>query len=441
MTRRRRLRAGRCLGLAAALGVAAMLGAPGRGQEPDASGPAQTLWTPAEVELALELSPLPEPPPDPTNAWYEDPAAAALGQALFYDRRFSADGRTACATCHDPSQGWTDGRRLAKALAFNPRNTMSLWNVAYNRWFYWDGRKDTLWSQALAPFEDPREHGFDRVALLRAIAADEDLAARYAAVFGPLPDLSDGERFPDHARPVPGEETHAHARAWAAMAPADREEVDRHFARVGKAIAAFERQIVSRDAPFDRFVAALRGGDPAGFDALPESAQRGFALFVGEARCLVCHDGPNFTDGEFHSNLFPAGEEGGDLGRPRGVRRLLADPFNASSRHADDDGATGRVKLAFPPRRQAHPPGEFKTPGLRNVARTAPYMHEGQVATLADVVRFYSTLEGAAQPGPEGERILRPLHLSEEQQADLVAFLEALTDESLPPELLGPPAD
>ncbi len=425
-------------GLAAAAWLATLL--PGLARDEHGSQDARTVWTADEIELARDFSPLPEPPADPTNAYYEDPRAARFGQALFFDPRFSADGRISCATCHDPAQGWADGLPLAKALAFNPRHTMSLWNVAYNRWFFWDGRKDTLWSQALAPFEDPREHGTDRLAVLHAIAADERLSAGYEQVFGPLPDLSDRARFPEHARPVPGEETHELARAWAAMAPADRELVDRHYAQIGKAIAAFERQIVSRSAPFDRFVAALNGGDPAGLDALSESAQRGFALFVGEANCHVCHDGPNFTDMEFHSNLVPTGE-GDDLGRPLGIRRLLRDEFNSTSPHADDGGATGRAKLAFPPRRRAHPPGEFKTPSLRNVARTAPYMHEGQLRTLADVVHFYSSLEGAVKPGPEGERILRRLDLSDREQQDLVAFLEALTDETLPTELLGPPAD
>ena len=226
---------------------------------------------------------------------------------------------------------------------------MALWNVAYNRWFFWDGRKDTLWSQALGPFEDPREHGTDRLAVLHALAADADLSALYARVFGALPDLSDGARFPAHARPVPGEETHALARAWAGMQPEDRELVERHYVHVGKAIAAFERQIVSRNAPFDRFVAALRDGGRDGLDALSESAQRGFALFVGKANCHVCHDGPNFTDREFHTNLVPTAE-GTDLGRPLGIRLLLRDAFNSASVHADDGGASAAQKLAFPPR-------------------------------------------------------------------------------------------
>ena len=172
--------------------------------------------------------------------------------------------------------------------------------------------------------------------------------------------------------------------------------------------------------------------------ALSESAQRGFALFVGKGRCHICHDGPNFSDSEFHANRAPTGE-GTDPGRPLGIRALERDPFNSRSVYADDGGEVGRLKLAIPYEHKDLP-GKFKTPTLRNVARTAPYMHEGQIATLEDVVAFYSTLEGAAPLTRFSERILaEPLNLTDQEQADLVAFLESLTDEGLPAELFGPP--
>jgi cytochrome c peroxidase len=402
--------------------------------------PAGVLLTPEQVELALQFSPLPDPPPDPTNAFYENPAAARFGQALFFDQRLSGPGTIACASCHDPRTGWSDGRPLAKAVAFHPRHTMSLWNVAYNRWFFWDGRKDSLWSQALAPFEDPREHSSSRLAVLHVIGSDPGYARAYADLFGPLPDLQDRERFPAEARPVPGEDEHPHAQAWAAMEEEDRAAVDRAYAHLGKSIAAFERAIVSRASPFDRFVEGLRTNDPERIAAFSDSAQRGFALFAGKARCHLCHDGPNFTDMEFHSTGVPTGE-GTDPGRSLGIKALRQDPFNCGSVHADDGGETARLKLSFPPRRHAHLPGEFKTPTLRNVARTAPYMHEGQLATLEQVVEFYSTLATAHPQPPEGETILQPLHLTPEEKADLVAFLESLTDEGIPEELLGPPAE
>ncbi len=396
------------------------------------------LLTGQEVAIALELSPLPPVPPSPTNRVADDPAAARLGQALFFDERLSGTGDVSCATCHDPARGWGDGRRLAKAIAHHPRHTLTLWNVAYNRWFFWAGRKDTLWSQALAPFEDPREHGTSRLAVAHVVHDDDDLRSAYEELFGALPDLADGARFPADARPVAGDEEHPHARAWAAMEERDQALIDDVFVNVGKSIAAYQRRIVSRRAPFDVFVEGLAARDRDKVAALSESAQRGFSLFVGKAQCLVCHDGPNFTDLEFHANRVPTGE-GSDPGRPLGISRLLEDPFNSLSRHADDGGEEGRRKLALAPMGW-RTPGEFKTPTLRNVARTAPYMHEGQIATLRAVVEFYSTLENAAAPGEHTETILVPLHLSEAEVDDLLAFLASLTDETLDADLRRAPA-
>lgn len=398
---------------------------------------AELAFSAEERAVLLELSPVPEPPRDPTNAVFESPAAARLGQALFFDTRLSADGSISCATCHVPAKSWTDGKALASGLSGLPRHTMTLWNVAHNRWFFWDGRKDSLWSQALAPLEDEREHGTSRLAILHVIAGDPDLARAWREVFGELPELGDARRFPREGRPVPAEPEHPHALAWATLTPEDQETVTRAFAGVGKALAAFERRLVSRAAPFDRFVEGLRENDGAKLAALDARAQRGARLFIGKGRCLFCHDGPNFTDFEFHDNRVPVGEEGGDPGRKLGIRRLRADPFNTLGPYADDGGESGRIKLGLLAR-DSHTGKQFKTPTLRNIARTAPYMHEGQFATLAEVVRFYSRLERASPENPS-DRLVQVLDLGAEEEADLVAFLESLTDESLPEELLGPP--
>jgi len=390
-----------------------------------------------ELATILELSPLPPPPPDPTNAVYESAAAARLGQALFFDQKLAGPGTVSCASCHDPLKSWTDGRPLARAVQNHFRHTLTLWNVAYNRWFFWDGRKDSLWSQALAPLEDPREYAGSRLQVVHALANDPGYARAYAEVFGPLPDLDDSTRFPAQARPMPAEPEQPLAQAWNAMDPRDQETVNRIFSNAGKAIAAFERQLVSRHAPFDVFVEGLRTNDARMQTALSASARRGLALFVGQGRCVFCHDGPNFSDREFHDNRIPVSEEGSDPGRKLGIRALKADPFNSLGAFADDGGETGRTRLA-PLSADSHGPKQFKTPTLRNVARTAPYMHEGQFATLAEVVEFYSTLANAS-PASENDRLIQRLELTSAQQADLVAFLESLTDESLPDELRQPP--
>lgn len=402
-------------------------------QAPDPSTGSEL--TAAERAVLLELSPLPEPPGDPTNAFAADAGAARLGQALFYDARLSADGTISCATCHQPERDWTDGKAVARGLAGLSRHTMTLWNAAHQRWYFWDGRKDTLWSQALAPLEDPREHGTSRLAILHLLADDPAYARAWSEVFGALPEGL--ARWPRAGREVPGEPEHEHALAWATLAPDEQAAANQAYANVGKALAAFQRRIVSRPAPFDRFVAGLREGTPEKIAALTPAAQRGARLFVGKARCVFCHDGPLFSDLEFHDNRVPVGEEGGDPGRKLGLRRLRADPFNSKSAFADDGGETGRIKLGLLID-DSHAGKLFKTPSLRNVARTAPYMHEGQFATLAEVVRFYSRLENAAPESPS-ERIVQPLGLDDGEEADLVAFLESLSDEGVPEELRGPP--
>jgi cytochrome c peroxidase len=395
---------------------------------------------PEVVARALTLSPLPPPPPDPTNAVESDPRAARLGQGLFFDARLSKNGTIACATCHDPSLGWSDGKRTAVGLGNVARHTPTLWNVAQNRWYFWDGRKDSLWAQALAPLEDPDEHGASRLQLAHLVADDAPYRAAYESVFGALPDLSDAERFPPRGRPVPLTPEHPLARAWNGMTAADRDAIDRVFANLGKALAAYQRRIESRRAPFDVFVAGLRAGDATKQAALGPSARRGLALFLGKARCHTCHDGPHFSDLEFHDDRVPPldPESLPDRGRWLGIALVLDDPFNGLGRHSDDPEA-GRTKLAYLARTN-HNERELKTPTLRNVAVTAPYMHQGQLATLAEVVRFYSTLEGALPPHPE-ERLVEPLGLDAREQADLVAFLESLTDTTLAPEQIGIPPE
>ena len=390
------------------------------------------------AELALEFSPLEPVPADPTNAYSESEHAARLGQALFYDGRFSSTGEVSCATCHDPARSFTDGRKLARGVANLPRHSMTLWNVAYNRWFFWDGRADTLWSQALGPLEDAREHRSSRLEVAHLIASDAGYVRAWRETFGQVLEPLDLRRFPAAGRPVARQPEHPHSRAWDSMEAPDQELVNRLFVNVGKALAAYERKLVSGAAPFDTFVAGLRDGDPDKLAALSSSAQRGFEVFQGKGRCHFCHDGPNFTDLEFHTNRVPTGE-GVDLGRSIGVRKLLGDPFNSLSVYADDGGKSGRRKVGSL-RPDEHPVREFKTPTLRNVARTAPYMHEGQLATLEEVIEFYSELDGAVPLKPADERLVLPLHLTEEEKADLLAFLHSLTDESLDASLVGPPA-
>lgn len=438
------------LRLAAATLPAALLLAPGEpGQGPSQGEPdlLRAELSARAARLALTFSPLGAPPPDPTNRVADDPRAARLGQWLFFDAALSRDGSTSCATCHDPAQAFSDGRAVAHGLGEGRRRTPSLWNVAFQESFFWDGRADSLWAQALQPLEDESEMGGSRVDVARRVAGDPELARAYEALFGPLPELADPARFPAGARPMPRVgpsraqgEPDPRAAAWERMDPADREAVDRAFAGVGKALAAYQRRLVRGDAPFDRFVEGLRTGDAELQGALPAEARRGFELFVGRANCRSCHHGPTFQDGAFHDLMLP-GPEGGlpdDPGRYDGRSLVHSDPFNAASAHSDDPQGPAARRLREGGGSSVDF-GAFRTPGLRNVAERGPFMHRGHFMTLEEVVHYYSTLEGAVRAHSHGEPLLVALDLDAQESADLVAFLRSLTGAPPDPGLLGRP--
>lgn len=387
----------------------------------------EAAWSEREWAKARTHTPLPDPRPNPTNRLADSPNAAQLGQRLFFDARFSANGAVSCASCHAPDLGFADGKSLSMGLGRTKRHSPSLWNVAQQRWFFWDGRADSLWAQAVQPLENPKEMGFDRVSLARTLRGDATLRAEYERLFGALPEVAG---WPERA--APGDDDSELAVAWKRMSAEEQRAASRVAANFGKALEAFERRLVRGNAPFDRFVA----GDA---NALSESARRGWKLFAGRGNCRSCHSGPAFTDGEFHNIGIPplAGGKADDPARYAGIAVLQLDPFNAHGEFSDAPGGAEALELQLL-ERSPQTFGEFRTPSLRNVALTAPYMHEGQLKSLAEVVRFYSTLEGATQIGHHQEQVLQPLHFSSEEAADLVAFLESLTGTPSPAALLAP---
>ncbi len=348
--------------------------------------------------------------------------------STFFDTALSLNGRISCATCHQPSLAFTDHRAIAKALGTGDRNTPTLLNAAYNHWFFWDGRTDSLWSQVLQVLENPREFGSDRLHVAHAVYSDARLRRAYEDVFGPMPPLADLDRFPAHGRPQADGRASAR-KAWRGMNTDDRDAVDRVFSNVGKAIEAYERKLTSAGSPFDTYVEGLKSGDPKKLAAITQTAKRGLKLFVGAGHCDLCHSGPNFTDGEFHNIGLPvlAGKSP-DRGRAAGIASLRASPFNGTGRYSDSRSGAAKDRLAYlpPPSSQI---GAFKTPSLRNVALTAPYMHDGRFANLRQVIEFYSKGKAASRGKLVGKRegtlALVP-HFTSAQVKDLVAFLKTL---------------
>ena len=378
----------------------------------------------AEIALveSLSIQSLPPPPASPSNRVADDRAAAELGHHLFFDPGLSRDGSAACASCHIADLYFTDGRATSRGLGQTSRNAPTVVAGAYSTWQFWDGRRDSLWAQALAPMETAAEMGSTRMAVVRHVLGDPRLAAMYERVFGPGPMLGDTARFPERAGPFGDREEQD---AWYRMATADRHTIDTAFANVGKAIAAYERILVPGPSRFDRWVEALRAETAHAPDArLTPMEIAGLRLFIdpGRTLCLRCHNGPLLTNQVFHDVGTALGDGRlPDLGRFLGLQAALIDPFNCLGRHSDALPKDCK-ELRFMDKRHAEAEvGKFKTPGLRGLLRSAPYMHDGRMATLAEVVEHYRS----PPVGPDTLEIT-PLEIDDEEAEALVAFLESL---------------
>ncbi len=378
-------------------------------------------WNSDEVARikSLSLTGVSAPEPDPSNRVAGDPRAVALGRELFFDQRLSANGEISCATCHDPELGFTDGRTVGKGLEEGHRNTPTVVGAGFSRWLFWDGRRDTLWAQALDPLEDPAEQGTTRTRIAQLMASA--YRANYEPIFGALPEVDDPIRFPPLASPRGDAEAIA---AWEAMTQADRDVVTEVAVNAAKAIAAFEAQIVPGTTRLDRYADALgrdaEGVAPQGI--LTDLEAEGLRIFIGQGACTDCHSGPMLTNGDFHSiGLPPTPGERFDVGRIDGAPEVAAAEFGCASQHGDMPPEQCE-DIRFLKTSGFELVGAFKVPSLRNVARTAPYMHRGQLATLDDVVAHYDDPPEAII----GHTDLLPLELSDREAAALAAFLGVL---------------
>jgi cytochrome c peroxidase len=388
--------------------------------------PAARQWTDMEraVLASLRLSARPGPPPDPGNRAGDDPAAAALGQALFSDPALSHNGKIACQSCHQPERAFSDGLPHSAGLAPLRRNAPTLLDVAYQRWLFWDGRADSLWSQALAPLEQPEEMGGTRTAIVRHVASDAQLAERYAAAFGPLPEV-EWTALPRDAGP--NGDTTARA-AWRALPEAQRAGLTRAFANLGRALAAYQRTLRSRPARFDAYVDAVLDGRTREAEHLLDAREvSGLALFLsGRSNCLSCHHGPLFSDGHFHNiGTGELGTPDEDLGRARGRELVHSAEFNCQSAFRDPPPAAdcAPIEGGFGSEVPALQRGAFRTPGLRNLSSTAPYLHDGRFATLEQVLEYYRRPADKAKVAHE---LPRALDLSDREIEDLALFLRTL---------------
>ncbi|WP_246217295.1 cytochrome-c peroxidase [Paraburkholderia panacisoli] len=377
----------------------------------------QDQWTPdekAQLE-AMRLTPDAKAKTDPSNRVAATPAAAQLGRLLFNDARFSRNGAISCASCHHPGQQFQDGLPRAMGLSEGMRRTMPVVDVTEGPWFFWDGRKDSLWAQAVGPLEDQKEHGGNR--LHDAHVLQEHYRSSYEALFGPMPDL---RGLPQNASPLG---TGAEKAAWQALPGRTRAHVSLVFANMGKALAAYETTLRVRSSRFDQYIDGVKSGDPKLLMALSPAEKAGLHLFLDKGRCATCHNGPLLTDHQFHNiGVPPADPNHPDQGRAAAIQKVLADEFNCLGPFSDAKPEQCE-ELRFIAKDDPHMLGAFKTPSLRNVALRAPYMHAGQMATLEDVMRHYAKPPHAII----GESELKTLNLSETEQQELLSLLRALS--------------
>jgi cytochrome c peroxidase len=374
-------------------------------------------WSAEELETlrSLSLAELEPLPPDPTNRVADDPRAVQFGRRLFFETRLSANGKVSCASCHVPDREFQDGTPLGRGVGTTARRTMPVAGTAYSPFLFWDGRKDSQWAQALGPLESAVEHGGSRAQYAHVIA--EEYRDDYERLFGPLPDLS---AIPRAAGPVRDPASRA---AWQAMTDEQRLAVTQVYVNIGKAIAAYERRLQFGPSRFDRYVETIDANGQAAADVLGRDEVAGLRLFIGKANCTQCHNGPLFTNNEFHNTGVPATPSAkADHGRATGAKDVLTDEFNCRSRWSDARGAQC-VELEFMVSEGETLERAFKVPSLRNVAGRAPYMHAGQFASLDEVVAHYNHAPAA----PSGHNEIKALGLKARELQQLVVFLRALS--------------
>lgn len=382
-------------------------------------------WSSSEQSIiqSLSLDNLPTETTDPSNKVHNNSLAAAFGEQLFNDVRLSGSNTISCATCHQSSLHFTDGKTVAEGIALASRNTPSLIGIAHNNWFFWDGRKDSLWSQALGPIEHTGEMGGSRLKVAHLISQSEEYTKFYNQIFGELPDLTDKQRFPEHAGPVGPARQDAVVSPWKKMNTSDQKHINQLFVNIGKSLAAYMGTLQYSPNRFDQFAQQFSRQsnypDALNQPKLNLEEQKGLKLFMGKAQCTNCHNGPRLSNDSFHNIGLPTPTNTQfDWGRATVVQRLLHSPYNCLGEYSDAE-RNQCEELIYARKTGDDLIGAFKTPSLRGISKTAPYMHSGQVEDLAAVIEHYVQ----APASEKGHSSIQPIDLSDDEKKQLEAFL------------------
>lgn len=395
--------------------------------DPDSDLSKSTPWTPMELELLQALMLEPEESAELSESQF---AKAKLGHHLFFDESLSPHNRVSCATCHRPRKAFSSFEPLVDGEKIS-NDVPSLIGVSEYFWFNRSGSKDSLWSQAQGPLESDQEIGSSRAALVHKVFSSSLYTQLYTDAFGAgvAEHLLDPDFVPTDASPVGSPSQRA---AWVDLPDSIKHRIDRFFVNILKSLAAYQEQLVASPARFDFYVRELGRTQKEVSNILTEEEVEGLKLFIsGKTRCLQCHTGPHFTDQQFHNigtlkfSKSDADQSHNLPGRTRGVERLMSDLFNCKSAFSDAGNCDHLDSLAAMEISYLQT-GALKTPGLRNLAHTAPYMNDGSLSVLEDVIKHYQL--------PPESTDLRAAHeltairnLSDNEVRKLALFLRTLT--------------
>ncbi|MGC6509707.1 MAG: cytochrome-c peroxidase [Myxococcota bacterium] len=367
------------------------------------------------IPMAVEL--------DETNSLSGQSEAVTFGEILFFEHDISPAG-VSCANCHDPSHAFSDPLPLSVGVDNTQRHAPSLWGSGYQRWLNWDGSCDTLWCQAIGPIEKSNEMGSTRTRLAIVISETERLKNKYESLFGPLPET---DHWPLDA--MPSETNDTHNAAWMSMAEADQQAATEVMVNIAKSIGAFEATLIPPPAPIDELSALYQADPQAAADWLDATSRRGLDLFSGEGHCSSCHLGLFGSNLEFHNIGLPLSEtqDTEDYGRYTGIEMLRENPFNSAGIYSDAPSGT-KANVIDQLVQSTEQLGQFKVPHLRELARSAPYMHSGQFQSLNETILHYSEMNDVPLQG-HIEDFLVPLDWPEEDIEAVISFLMLFSED------------
>lgn len=356
-------------------------------------------------------------PIDKTNRFFDNVLAQDLGKQLFHDPGLSKSGQISCASCHVTKGVMTPNENHPAGRDRKHRPVMPIIGSAYQSFLFWDGRADSLWSQALEPLEHPQEHDLTRTEVVNYVQENHQSRLQELSI-------ESVDAVKNLAASPLGDQ--AERDTWAALSPDIQTAVNRSFSDIGKVIAAYEASLPIPESKWDQWIKAAQESE-AHFHSIPDRVVKGFMLFDGKARCSSCHNGPLFSDKDFHNTGLPSVKGlPPDLGKQAAMLDLIKNPFNCLGQYSDAD-ADQCPHLLYQNRTIEHSFGSFRTPSLRGVSKRTKLGHAGQKNSIHDMLRHYiSAPDGPYLPliGEIGASELSPLNLTDEEILDLVAFLE-----------------